>query len=88
MERNEMNTKLLISVIAATLLPIAAYAHDCSGGTDGGMDATGNQCNGSTVVTSDRAASSTAGTKAEAKKTARNSTPTRNAAVRVRVKQS
>jgi hypothetical protein len=79
-----MNTKLLISVIAATLLPIAAYAHDCSGGSDGGMDATGNQCNGSTVVTASSSAK-----KAEAKKTAaKGTTPTRNAAVRARVKQS
>ena len=23
----------------------AAHAHDCSGGTEGGTDATGNQCN-------------------------------------------
>jgi hypothetical protein len=54
----DMNAKLLIAVIAAALFPLAAHAHDCSGGADGGMDATGNQCNAESVATaglSDRA---------------------------------
>ena len=40
-----MNTKLLATAIAATVFSVSAYAHDCSGGPGGGMDATGNQCN-------------------------------------------
>ena len=49
-----MRIRLLLSVIAtAALTPLATYAHDCSGGTDGGMDATGNQCNGWPVVRAD-----------------------------------
>jgi hypothetical protein len=40
-----MNTKLLLTAIAATVFSVSAYAHDCSGGPGGGMDATGNQCN-------------------------------------------
>jgi hypothetical protein len=40
-----MNAKLLIAVVASSLFPLAANAQDCSGGADGGMDATGNQCN-------------------------------------------
>ena len=82
-----MNTKLLITVIAATLLPIAAYAHDCSGGTDGGMDATGNQCNGSTVVSASTGRATTTPTKvakAQPKKTAKATTTTRNATPRER----
>jgi len=53
-----MNAKVLIAVIAATLFPLAAYAHDCSGGADGGMDATGNQCtdeHAAAFASSDRA---------------------------------
>jgi len=39
--------KQLHSLIAAAALAFAASAHaqNCSGGTDGGTDATGNQCN-------------------------------------------
>ncbi len=40
-----MNAKLLIPLIAATLFSLPAHALDCSGGANGGMDATGNQCN-------------------------------------------
>lgn len=53
-----MNARLLIPIMVGTLLTISAQAHDCSGGTDGGMDATGNQCNvaaaRATDVSSDR----------------------------------
>ena len=40
-----MKAKLLLAVVVASFVPLAVYAHDCSGGADGGMDATGNQCN-------------------------------------------
>jgi hypothetical protein len=40
-----MNAKFLIPIIAGAFFTLSAQAHDCSGGTDGGMDATGNQCN-------------------------------------------
>ncbi len=40
-----MKAKLLISFVAATLFSLSAHALDCSGGANGGMDATGNQCN-------------------------------------------
>ncbi len=45
-----MNAKLLLPLIAATFFSLPAYAQDCSGGADGGMDATGNQCNAATVA--------------------------------------
>lgn len=45
-----MNAKFLIPIIAGTLFTLSAEAHDCSGGTDGGMDASGNQCNDATSV--------------------------------------
>ena len=88
-----MNAKLLLPLIAAALFPLGAYAHDCSGGTDGGMDATGNQCNAEVVVpaaSSDRATStSTPVTTIEAKKTAtKDRIETPNASVRTRTKQS
>jgi hypothetical protein len=41
----DMNAKLPLSIVAAALFSLPVYAHDCSGGPDGGMDATGNQCN-------------------------------------------
>src|SRR5215470_10187850 len=47
-----MNAKLLLPIISAALFPLAAYAHDCSGGADGGIDATGNQCNREIVAAS------------------------------------
>lgn len=40
-----MNLRHTLTAAAAVLLAATAQAHDCSGGTDGGMDATGNQCN-------------------------------------------
>jgi len=40
-----MNAKLLVPFVAAMFFSISAHAHDCSGGANGGMDATGNQCN-------------------------------------------
>jgi hypothetical protein len=46
-----MNARLLTTVIAAAIFPLQAHAHDCSGGTEGGMDATGNQCNADTLAT-------------------------------------
>ena len=39
-----MNAKSLMAVAFSSLFPLAVSAHDCSGGADGGMDATGNQC--------------------------------------------
>ena len=56
-----MNAKLLIPIIAATFFTLSAQAHDCSGGTDGGMDATGNQCNDTAAA----AAAATAATATE-----------------------
>jgi len=88
-----MNAKLLLPIIAATLLPLAAYAHDCSGGTaDGGMDATGNQCNAeivTPVASPARAVAATiALTKAESKKTPlKRRIGMRDASVRTRTKQ-
>ena len=40
-----MKIKSILAFAAAMALSFAAHAHDCSGGTGGGMDATGNQCN-------------------------------------------
>ncbi|MFO1302942.1 MAG: hypothetical protein U1F54_04375 [Burkholderiales bacterium] len=40
-----MNLRHALIATAALVLAASARAHDCSGGTDGGMDATGNQCN-------------------------------------------
>ena len=40
-----MNLRHALIAAAAVLLAASAQAHDCSGGNDGGMDATGNQCN-------------------------------------------
>jgi hypothetical protein len=37
-------------VAAAVVLSASAHAQDCSGGPDGGMDATGNQCSHSSPV--------------------------------------
>ena len=87
-----MKSKLLIAVIAAALFPLASFANGCSGGADGGMDATGNQCSTPSAVTtasSDRAATaSTLSTKAEAKKAAarKGTAAPRNASARTRVK--
>jgi hypothetical protein len=48
-----MNAKFLIPLIAGTFFTLSAHAHDCSGGTNGGMDATGNQCNDAAAVATD-----------------------------------
>ena len=40
-----MNLHRALIAAAALLLAATSHAHDCSGGQDGGMDATGNQCN-------------------------------------------
>jgi hypothetical protein len=40
-----MNQLHALIAAAALALAASAHAHDCSGGNDGGMDATGNQCN-------------------------------------------
>jgi hypothetical protein len=88
---SEMKSKLLIAVIAAAFFPLATFANECSGGADGGMDATGNQCSTPPAVTtasSDRAATSATPTKAEVKKVAarKGTAAPRNASVRARVK--
>jgi len=46
-----MKAKLLLAIVVSSLVPLAVYAHDCSGGADGGMDATGSQCNGEIAAT-------------------------------------
>jgi hypothetical protein len=48
-----MNARFLIPIMVGTLFTLSAQAHDCSGGTDGGMDATGNQCNVAPAVATD-----------------------------------
>lgn len=48
-----MDAKFLIPLIAATLFTLSAHAHDCSGGTNGGMDATGNECNDAVAIKTD-----------------------------------
>jgi len=88
-----MNAKLLLPVIAAALFPLGAYAHDCSGGADGGMDATGNQCNAEIVASaasSERPAwTSTRVPNTEVKKAVtKERIATRNASARTRIKQS
>lgn len=40
-----MNLRHTVIAAAALMLAGAVQAHDCSGGAEGGMDATGNQCN-------------------------------------------
>ena len=45
-----MKAKVFLPLIAATLFSLSAHAHDCSGGADGGTDATGNQCNDTVAV--------------------------------------
>lgn len=70
-----MNAKFLIPIIVGALFTLSARAHDCSGGTDGGMDASGNQCNDiaavATEVSSGRPTpSSTRAPKAETSKAA------------------
>jgi hypothetical protein len=45
-----MNLRHILTAAAGLLLAAAVQAHDCSGGTEGGMDATGNQCNDPATV--------------------------------------
>jgi hypothetical protein len=45
-----MKAKVLLPLIAAALFSLSAHAHDCSGGAEGGIDATGNQCNDTVAV--------------------------------------
>jgi len=45
-----MNLRHTLIAAAALAFAAAAQAHECTGGTDGGMDATGNQCNDLTTV--------------------------------------
>jgi hypothetical protein len=40
-----MNQLHTLITAAALVLAASAHAQDCSGGKDGGMDATGNECN-------------------------------------------
>ncbi len=40
-----MNQVHTLITAAALVFAASAHAHDCSGGKDGGMDATGNECN-------------------------------------------
>jgi hypothetical protein len=47
----DMDARSLIPFVAATLFSLSAHALDCSGGANGGMDATGNECNGATAGT-------------------------------------
>lgn len=47
-----MNAKPVIPFIAAALFSVSAHALDCSGGANGGMDATGNQCNDAVTAVS------------------------------------
>ena len=92
-----MKAALLLPIIAAALFPLAASAHDCSGGADGGMDATGNQCNRESVEvvgSSNRATSALAGlasvntrpTASRANRATKGKVVTRNASVRPPVK--
>ena len=41
-----MDLRHTVTAAAALLLAAAVQAHDCSGGAEGGMDATGNECSG------------------------------------------
>ena len=50
-----MKTHTMLALVAAATFSLSAHAHDCSGGAGGGMDATGNQCNGETMVLSETA---------------------------------
>ena len=67
-----MNAKFLLSIIAGTLFTLTAHAHDCSGGTDGGMDATGNQCNDAAAVATDVSSGRSTSPSARAPKVATN----------------
>jgi hypothetical protein len=61
-----MKMHTMLAFVAAATLSLSAQAHDCSGGAAGGMDATGNQCNGDTIVLSDTTLASPAAGEARA----------------------
>ena len=91
----DMNAKLLLPLIAATLLPLSAHALDCSGGANGGMDATGNQCNdAATVASSDGATLAsarlpkveTSSAASYSKRTVKHTAAARHTSARVRTK--
>ena len=73
-----MNAKFLISLVAGTLFTLSAHAHDCSGGTDGGMDATGNQCNDAVAVATDVSSGRPTSASARSPKAEANKTPAGN----------
>jgi hypothetical protein len=73
-----MNARFLIPIIAGTFFTLSAQAHDCSGGTDGGMDATGNQCNDAATFTTDASSSRPTSLSARAPKTEANKAPSGN----------
>jgi hypothetical protein len=50
-----MNIRRTIVLLATLAMAASAHAQTCSGGPDGGMDATGNQCGSSPVPTSSAA---------------------------------
>jgi hypothetical protein len=76
-----MNATLLLPLIAGTLFTLSAQAHDCSGGIEGGMDATGNQCNGGAVVASDNSSGPATSPLARAPKAEANKAPSANKSV-------
>jgi hypothetical protein len=44
-KEDSMKLQLALTFVAGLTCATAAHAQTCSGGADGGMDATGNQCN-------------------------------------------
>jgi len=70
-----MNAKFLLSTVAGMLFTLSVHAHDCSGGTDGGMDATGNQCNDVAAVATDVSSSRPTSPPARSLKAETNKTP-------------
>ncbi len=73
-----MNAKFLIPIIAGTFFTLSAQAHDCSGGTDGGMDATGNQCNDAAAFATDVSSSRPTSPSSRSPKTEANKAPSGN----------
>jgi len=51
-----MDASRTLLFVTFALFAGTAFAHDCSGGPDGGMDATGNQCSQSDAVVAGAAA--------------------------------
>jgi len=56
-----MNLRRTLLTTIFVALAGAAHAHDCSGGAEGGMDATGNQCSDNATQVAAVPASSAAG---------------------------